>query len=108
MVFPGVMSPRSSACVIMESTMRSLTLLAGLEDSSLATISAPQPSTTLFNLTSGVLPMRSRTLSAILADSAVVVVVVSTRDVVDDGANAATLLHASAAARVSNDFEVYF
>jgi len=59
--------------------MRSLTELAGLEDSSLATISASHPSVTLDSLTRGVLPMRSRTLSAILGLSALRVVVVNGR-----------------------------
>lgn len=50
--------------------MRSLTELAGLEDSSLATISASHPSTTLDSFTIGVFPMSSSTLSAILGLSA--------------------------------------
>mmetsp|Transcript_27370 Transcript_27370/g.76770 ORF Transcript_27370/g.76770 Transcript_27370/m.76770 type:complete len:265 (+) Transcript_27370:447-1241(+) len=68
MVLPGVMSPRSSACVIMLSAMRSLTEFAGLEDSSLHTISPTQPSSAgmAFNLTMGVFPISSRTFSAML------------------------------------------
>jgi len=46
--------------------MRSLTLLAGLEDSSLATISAPDSEVTLLSLTRGVCPISSRMLLAIL------------------------------------------
>lgn len=67
MDLPGVMSPRFSASVIMLNAIRSLTELAGLDDSSLQTISATQPSLTLLSLTIGVLPMRSRMFSAILA-----------------------------------------
>jgi len=66
-VFPGVISPRSSASLIMERAMRSFTELAGLEDSNLHTTSATQPSLRRFNLTKGVFPIRSRMLSAILA-----------------------------------------
>ena len=40
--------------------------MAGLDDSSLATISAPLSAVTLFSLTRGVWPMSSRTLLAIL------------------------------------------
>ena len=67
-VLPGVMSPRFSASVIMERAIRSLTELAGLEDSSLATISQLSV-TTLLSLTRGVFPMRPRTFSAILGFS---------------------------------------
>lgn len=46
--------------------MRSLTELAGLEDSNFATISATHPGpVTLFNFTSGVFPINSNTLFAI-------------------------------------------
>mmetsp|Transcript_6726 Transcript_6726/g.15533 ORF Transcript_6726/g.15533 Transcript_6726/m.15533 type:complete len:244 (-) Transcript_6726:252-983(-) len=63
--FPGVMSPLASASLIILSAMRSLTELAGLDDSSLATISAPQPAVTLLSFTSGVPPIKSSTFSAI-------------------------------------------
>mmetsp|Transcript_12354 Transcript_12354/g.20110 ORF Transcript_12354/g.20110 Transcript_12354/m.20110 type:complete len:209 (-) Transcript_12354:91-717(-) len=63
---PGEISPRASASSIMLRAMRSLTLLAGLEDSSLAMISAPQSAVTLVILTKGVCPMSSRMLDAIL------------------------------------------
>ena len=63
---PGAMSPRLSASSIIDRAMRSLTLFAGLDDSSLATISAPQSFVTLFSLTRGVLPINSRMLEAIL------------------------------------------
>mmetsp|Transcript_17887 Transcript_17887/g.25347 ORF Transcript_17887/g.25347 Transcript_17887/m.25347 type:complete len:110 (+) Transcript_17887:1022-1351(+) len=72
----------------MERAMRSLTLLAGLEDSSLATISAPLSAVTLLSLTRGVCPMSSRTLLAILGRSAKRVVEVMEEDEVvdvDDG-----------------------
>mmetsp|Transcript_68331 Transcript_68331/g.182035 ORF Transcript_68331/g.182035 Transcript_68331/m.182035 type:complete len:258 (-) Transcript_68331:106-879(-) len=67
MVFPGLMSPRFSASVIILRAMRSLTELAGLELSSLATICATQPSVTRFNCTNGVWPIKPKTFSAILA-----------------------------------------
>mmetsp|Transcript_2906 Transcript_2906/g.5366 ORF Transcript_2906/g.5366 Transcript_2906/m.5366 type:complete len:204 (+) Transcript_2906:684-1295(+) len=62
---PGEMSPRASASLIMLRAMRSLTELAGLEDSSLATISAPHSAVTLVILTRGVRPTSSRMFSAI-------------------------------------------
>jgi len=55
-VLPGTMSPRFSASLIMERAMRSLTELAGLEDSSLA-ITSQLSVTTLFSFTRGVWPM---------------------------------------------------
>lgn len=92
------MSPRSSAWVIIDSAIRSLTELAGLEDSSLATISAPHPATTLLSLTSGVLPMSSRTLFAIFSlrtevDGRIL------RDVIDDGEKAEVVQIIAAADR---------
>ena len=67
MVFPGVISPRFSASSIIESAIRSLTELAGLLDSSLATTSATHPSPSTFEIfTSGVLPINSKIFSAIL------------------------------------------
>ena len=69
-VLPGVICPRASASVIMLSAIRSLTLLAGLEDSSLAMISAPLSEVTLLSFTRGVCPISSRTLLAILGRSA--------------------------------------
>lgn len=68
---PGLMSPRASASWIILRAMRSLTELAGFDDSSLATISAPQSAVTLFSLTRGVWPMSSRMLFAILGRSEV-------------------------------------
>lgn len=72
-VFPGVMSPLCSASVIMERAMRSLTELAGLEDSSLATTSQTFPSVTLWSLTRGVWPISSRMFSAIFVSERAVV-----------------------------------
>mmetsp|Transcript_6663 Transcript_6663/g.16417 ORF Transcript_6663/g.16417 Transcript_6663/m.16417 type:complete len:203 (+) Transcript_6663:721-1329(+) len=69
--FPGAMSPRASASWIMLRAMRSFTELAGFDDSSLATISAPQSAVTLFSLTSGVWPMSSRMLDAIFGRAGV-------------------------------------
>lgn len=70
-LFPGEMSPRASASLIILRAIRSLTLLAGLDDSSLATISAPQDGpATLVILTRGVRPMSSRILLAILGRGA--------------------------------------
>jgi len=71
--------------------MRSLTLLAGLEDSSFATISAPLSEVTLLSLTRGVCPISSRMLLAILgraSEKRVVEVVVRVLVVEEDGANA--------------------
>lgn len=68
-VLPGVMSPRPSACVIMLSAIRSLTLLAGLDDSNLHTISASHPSANVVSLTNGVPPISSKMFSAILGRS---------------------------------------
>jgi hypothetical protein len=66
-VFPGVISPRASASVIMLKAMRSFTEFAGLLLSNLTTTSATLPSVTRLSLTRGVLPISSRTLLAILA-----------------------------------------
>ena len=70
--------------------MRSLTLLAGLEDSSLATISAPDSEVTLLSLTRGVCPISSRMLLAILgrASEKRVVEEVRVLVLVEDGAKA--------------------
>ena len=71
--------------------MRSLTLLAGLDDSSLATISAPDSEVTLLSLTRGVWPISSRMLLAILgraSEKRVVEEVVVRVLVVEDGAKA--------------------
>jgi len=72
--------------------MRSLTLLAGLEDSSLATISAPDSEVTLLSLTRGVCPISSRMLLAILGRASekrvVEEVVVRVLVLVEDGAKA--------------------
>mmetsp|Transcript_15471 Transcript_15471/g.31949 ORF Transcript_15471/g.31949 Transcript_15471/m.31949 type:complete len:260 (-) Transcript_15471:176-955(-) len=70
-VSPGLMSPRSSACVIMLRAMRSLTELAGVKLSSFKTISASHPSLSLESFTNGVPPIKSKTLSAILGRSAI-------------------------------------
>ena len=43
MIVSGRISPARSAASIMETPMRSLTLAAGLKDSSFATTSAPAP-----------------------------------------------------------------
>ncbi len=66
-VFPGVISPRASASVIMLNAMRSFTEFAGLLLSNLTTTSATLPSVTRLSLTKGVLPISSRTLFAIFA-----------------------------------------
>src|SRR5437867_4253203 len=65
-VAPGFRRPSLSAVSIMLSAMRSLTLPAGLSDSTLATISAQSGWTSRFRRTMGVPPTRSSTLSAIL------------------------------------------
>mmetsp|Transcript_39409 Transcript_39409/g.92046 ORF Transcript_39409/g.92046 Transcript_39409/m.92046 type:complete len:205 (+) Transcript_39409:774-1388(+) len=61
-VFPGEISPRSSACVTIESAIRSFTELPGLADSILQIISALQESPVIFeeSLTKGVFPIKSR------------------------------------------------
>ena len=56
-VVPGRSSPASSAASIMETAIRSLTLPAGLKNSSLAAISAPAPSLTWRSRTRGVPPI---------------------------------------------------
>mmetsp|Transcript_21906 Transcript_21906/g.50541 ORF Transcript_21906/g.50541 Transcript_21906/m.50541 type:complete len:279 (-) Transcript_21906:95-931(-) len=63
-VLSGEMSPRFSASEIMLRAIRSFTELAGLDDSNFATTSPTLPSTTRFNFTMGVLPIRSNTFSA--------------------------------------------
>ena len=64
--------------------MRSLTELAGLLLSNLHTISATHPSFTRFNRTNGVLPIKSRMESAILAAAARCVVVVAVTERMDE------------------------
>ncbi|MBT9162661.1 MAG: hypothetical protein DDT27_01220 [Dehalococcoidia bacterium] len=54
-----LISPFSSASTIIDTPMRSFTLLMGLKDSSFATTSASNPSVMRFNLTSGVFPISS-------------------------------------------------
>ena len=91
-VRPGSMSPRFSASPIMDRAMRSLTELAGLEDSSLATISATHPSVTLLSLTRGVLPMSSKMLLAMFSFNATLLLVlrgVTNAHVVARGGNEA-------------------
>ena len=68
---PGEISPRASASWIILSAIRSFTELAGLDDSSLATISATHPDVTLVILTRGVCPISSRMLDAIFGRSGV-------------------------------------
>ena len=62
-VLPGVISPFSSADAIIENPMRSLTEQQGSMISSLAAISATQPSVTLLRYTMGVQPTSWVTLS---------------------------------------------
>ena len=66
-VFPGEISPRFSASVIMLRAIRSLTEFAGLNDSILQTISASHPSDNLVSLTNGVEPISSKMLSAMFS-----------------------------------------
>lgn len=89
--------------------IRSLTLLAGLEDSSLATISAPHSAVTLLSLTRGVWPMSSRTELAILGFSAKrAVVEVREEEDVDDGVAKAVAPAANVAkVRAAESFMVY-
>src|SRR5688572_6851287 len=63
-VAPSLSNPRCSASSIIARAMRSLTLPAGLCDSSLATISALPSGTRRRRATIGVLPTRSRALVA--------------------------------------------
>ena len=65
----GLSRPASSAASIRATPRRSLTLAAGLKDSSLATTSAPTPSVTRFSRTSGVFPTSWVMFSAMLTDS---------------------------------------
>ena len=65
MTVSGPMRPASSAASIIATPMRSLTELAGLKNSSLASTVAPAPSVTRFRRTRGVLPMSSVTSEAI-------------------------------------------
>ena len=58
---PGLSAPEATASSTMAAPMRSLTLLAGLADSSLASTVACTPSVTELRRTSGVLPMVSVT-----------------------------------------------
>src|SRR5690242_11975897 len=64
MVSPGFNSDASSAASIIARAIRSLTLPPGFKDSILPSSSAPPEGVTRESLTIGVLPMRSRTLSA--------------------------------------------
>mmetsp|Transcript_12396 Transcript_12396/g.19136 ORF Transcript_12396/g.19136 Transcript_12396/m.19136 type:complete len:121 (+) Transcript_12396:262-624(+) len=93
----------------MERAMRSLTLLAGLDDSSLATISAPDSEVTLLSLTRGVCPISSRMLLAILGRASEKRVVVVVRVlVVDDGAKAvAPDARVATVRRAAESFMVY-
>ncbi|OPZ03912.1 MAG: hypothetical protein BWZ10_03235 [candidate division BRC1 bacterium ADurb.BinA364] len=62
---PGASEPSRSACWIIASPMRSLTLLSGLSDSILPISSPASPSPKRENRTSGVEPTRSHKLLAI-------------------------------------------
>src|SRR5881397_3139725 len=64
-VSPGLRRPSRSAASIMLRAMRSLTLPAGLNDSTLPSSSADPAWTTRFKRTSGVPPTRSSTVFAI-------------------------------------------
>src|SRR3990170_2413905 len=65
MVSPGLIRPSRSAASIMLRAIRSLTLPAGLCDSTFATTSAAPSGTTRFSRTMGVPPISSSTVSAI-------------------------------------------
>ncbi len=75
---PGAISPSRSAASIIARPMRSLTLPAGLNDSSLPRIVAPVPSP-IRSRTSGVRPIRSVIESAIRAVPGLLVVVLMLR-----------------------------
>ena len=68
MVAPGVRRPLRSASSIIARQMRSLTLPPGLNDSSLAQTSAESAGTMRCKRTTGVLPTRSSSDSAVTAD----------------------------------------
>ena len=57
MIVSFLISPRFSASSIIATPIRSLTLLIGLNDSSLASTVAPAPLVRRFSRTSGVLPI---------------------------------------------------
>jgi len=57
MIVSPLMCPAFSAASIMDTPMRSFTLLKGLKDSSFTSTVASKPFVTLFNFTRGVLPM---------------------------------------------------
>jgi hypothetical protein len=57
MMVSPLICPACSAASIIETPMRSFTLLKGLKDSIFTSTVASKPLVTLFNLTSGVLPM---------------------------------------------------
>ncbi|VEU38254.1 unnamed protein product [Pseudo-nitzschia multistriata] len=103
-VSPGLMSPRSSAWVIMLRAMRSFTELAGLKLSSFKTISASHPSLSLESLTSGVPPIKSKTFSAILGLSAPRAVVEAVVDVDDGRVNAWAMPSEAIVARAAANF----
>ena len=65
MTVSGVRRPASSAASIMATAIRSLTLPAGLKNSSFATTSAPAPSVTFRRRTRGVPPINWVMSSAI-------------------------------------------
>src|SRR4051812_5747168 len=64
MVPPGFSLPSRSAASMMREAMRSFEDPPGLRYSTLARIVGASPAVTLLSLTSGVLPMRSRTVLA--------------------------------------------
>ena len=66
MIVSGLIRPACSAASIMDTPMRSFTLPAGLNDSSLAATSATAPAVTRRSRTSGVFPISSVMSSAIL------------------------------------------
>lgn len=66
MIVSGLIKPACSAAWSMATPIRSFTLLAGLKNSSLATMSATAPSVTRRSRTSGVRPMSWVMSSAML------------------------------------------
>ncbi len=66
----GPISPASWAASIIDTPILSLTELAGLKNSSLASTVAPAPSVTRFRRTRGVFPMRPVTSEAMFMEEA--------------------------------------
>ena len=67
---PGFSLPSRSAASMMRTAMRSFDEPPGFRYSTLASTVAAMPSVTLLSLTSGVSPMRSRTVFGVLHDAA--------------------------------------